>query len=42
MALYSHLKKRGVIAAPRGERLRIAPHLYNTTEDIDALIKALP
>ena len=42
MALYSHLKKRGVIAAPRGERLRIAPHLYNTTEDIDALINALP
>lgn len=41
MALYSHLKKRGVIAAPRGERLRIAPHLYNTTEDIDAFIEAL-
>lgn len=42
MALYAHLKKRGVIVAPRGERLRVAPHLYNTTEDIDALINALP
>jgi cysteine desulfurase/selenocysteine lyase len=42
MALYAHLKKRNVIVAPRGERLRIAPHLYNTTEDIDTLINALP
>jgi cysteine desulfurase / selenocysteine lyase len=42
MALYSHLKKQNIIAAPRGSRLRIAPHLYNTTEDIDALIDALP
>lgn len=42
MTLYAHLKKRGVSVAPRGERLRIAPHLYNTTEDIDALINALP
>jgi selenocysteine lyase/cysteine desulfurase len=42
MALYSHLRKQGIIAAPRGTRLRIAPHLYNTTEDIDALLAALP
>jgi len=42
MALYSHLKKQGVIIAPRGERLRIAPHLYNTTGEIEALIRALP
>jgi len=42
MALYSHLKNQGIIAAPRGTRLRIAPHLYNTTEDIDALLRALP
>lgn len=42
MALYSHLKKQNIIAAPRGSRLRISPHLYNTTEDIDALMVALP
>lgn len=42
MALYAHLKKRNIVTAPRGDRLRIAPHLYNTVEDIDALINALP
>src|SRR5947209_637830 len=42
LTLYAHLKKRNIIVAPRGERLRIAPHLYNTREDIDALIDALP
>nr|MBA2733251.1 aminotransferase class V-fold PLP-dependent enzyme [Acidobacteriota bacterium] len=42
MALYNHLKKQGIIAAPRGTRLRISPHLYNTTDDIDALMNALP
>jgi selenocysteine lyase/cysteine desulfurase len=42
MVLYTHLKKRNIITAPRGDRLRISPHLYNTTEEIDELIKALP
>lgn len=42
LALYAQLKKQNVIAAPRGERLRISPHLYSTTEDIEALIDALP
>jgi selenocysteine lyase/cysteine desulfurase len=42
MALYAHLKRQNIIVAPRGERLRIAPHLYNTAEDIDALLDALP
>lgn len=41
-ALYAHLKTRNIITAPRGDRLRIAPHLYNTYEDIDELVKALP
>jgi selenocysteine lyase/cysteine desulfurase len=41
MDLYQHLKKRNIITAPRGERLRISPHLYNTVEDIDELVKAL-
>jgi selenocysteine lyase/cysteine desulfurase len=42
MALYSHLKQRNIITAPRGDRLRIAPHLYNTREEMDQLINALP
>jgi len=42
MALYVHLKERKIITAPRGDRLRISPHLYNTVEEIDELIAALP
>lgn len=42
MALYAHLKKQNIITAPRGDRLRIAPHLYNTVADIDQLIELLP
>ena len=42
MALYVHLKKQNIITAPRGDRLRIAPHVYNTQEEIDALVQALP
>ncbi len=42
MALYNHLRKMNIITAPRGDRLRIAPHLYNTAEEIDALVSALP
>jgi cysteine desulfurase/selenocysteine lyase len=42
LALYSHLKKQNIVTAPRGDRLRVAPHLYNTAEDIEALLSALP
>ena len=42
IALYVHLKERNIITAPRGDRLRISPHLYNTVEEIDELIAALP
>jgi selenocysteine lyase/cysteine desulfurase len=42
MDLYTHLRKRSIITAPRGERLRISPHFYNTHEEIDELVKALP
>ncbi|HKR61868.1 MAG TPA: aminotransferase class V-fold PLP-dependent enzyme [Pyrinomonadaceae bacterium] len=42
MSLYAHLKERNIITAPRGERLRISPHLYNTREEIDALVDSLP
>jgi len=40
--LYSQLKKKGIITAPRGDRLRISPHIYNLRSDIDAMIDALP
>ena len=42
MNLYSHLMKQNIITAPRGDRLRISPHLYNTLAEIDHLIEALP
>ena len=42
MALYVHLKKQNIITAPRGDRLRIAPHVYNTAAEVDEFIKALP
>ena len=40
--VYSHLKKRDIITAPRSDRLRISPHLYNSFEEIDELVNALP
>jgi selenocysteine lyase/cysteine desulfurase len=42
MEIYAHLKQRNVVVAPRGERVRISPHLYNTIEDLNRLIDALP
>jgi cysteine desulfurase/selenocysteine lyase len=42
MDLYIHLKQRSIITAPRGDRLRIAPHLYNTLAEIDELVDNLP
>ena len=42
MALYARLKQQNIITAPRGDRLRIAPHLYNSLDEINQLIQALP
>lgn len=42
MEIYKRLADKKIITAPRGNRLRIAPHFYNATEDIDRLIEALP
>ncbi len=42
LALYAHLKQRKIITAPRGDRLRIAPHFYNTSADMDHLVASLP
>jgi cysteine desulfurase/selenocysteine lyase len=35
------LERQKIIVSPRGERLRIAPHFYNNSEDIDRLLDAL-
>jgi len=41
MELYRRLAEQNIITAPRGDRLRIAPHFYNNHEDIDRLLSAL-
>jgi len=40
--LYHLLDDRRIITTPRLGRLRISPHFYNTQEEIDRLIEALP
>ena len=42
MALYHQLNTRKIVTAPRGDRLRIAPHFYNTTTEVDQFVEALP
>lgn len=42
MSLYAHLKRQHIAVAPRGDRLRIAPHLYNLPTEIQTLVNALP
>lgn len=36
------LEAESVIVAPRGDRLRIAPHFFNNQEDIERLLEVLP
>ena len=36
------LQAANIIVSPRNDRLRIAPHFYNNTEDIDRLVEHLP
>ena len=42
MQLYQRLRTQKIITAPRGDRLRIAPHIYNTLSEIGAFVEALP
>lgn len=42
MSLYHQLNAKKIVTAPRGDRLRIAPHFYNTATEIEEFIKALP
>jgi selenocysteine lyase/cysteine desulfurase len=36
------LQAKNIIISPRGERLRIAPHIFNNREDIQKLIAEMP
>jgi cysteine desulfurase / selenocysteine lyase len=40
--LWQALEKQHIIVTPRLGRLRISPHFYNSQEDIDDLLAALP
>ena len=40
--IQSALQQRGIVVAIRGGRLRASPHFYNTADQIDALVDALP
>lgn len=42
MRLYGLLKSHNIITAPRIDRLRIAPHFYNTIDEINTLVNSLP
>jgi selenocysteine lyase/cysteine desulfurase len=36
------LQEKNIIISPRGERLRIAPHIFNNRSDIERLIEEMP
>jgi len=42
MSLYHQLNAKKIVTAPRGDRLRIAPHFYNTAAEVDQFLAALP
>ncbi len=42
MSLYHQLNAMNIVTAPRLERLRIAPHFYNTPTEVEEFVRALP
>ena len=39
--LAARLTKENIFVSVRGESVRLSPHLYNTTEEVDRLFAAL-
>jgi cysteine desulfurase / selenocysteine lyase len=37
-----HLEARNIIVSPRNDRIRVAPHFFNTKEEIEKLVENLP
>ncbi len=37
-----HLESHSIIVSPRNDRIRIAPHIFNTFGDIEKLVESLP
>jgi kynureninase len=40
-AVEAALRERGIIASARGPAIRLAPHFYNTTDDVNQALDAL-
>ena len=40
--VFKHLEERNIIVSARGDKVRIAPHFFNNSEDIETLINNLP
>jgi selenocysteine lyase/cysteine desulfurase len=40
--LHARLREAGVIISLRSDFLRVSPHYYNSDEDLDRLLEALP
>ena len=37
-----HLQKENIVVSPRNDRIRIAPHFFNNSKDIEKLVENLP
>jgi cysteine desulfurase/selenocysteine lyase len=41
-AIHEHLASRRIVCAVRGGRIRFAPHLFNTLDEVEQVIATLP